>query len=132
MPDSVPAKSQLLHRTAKRWGDVRRNHNTEERACDSQNTHTHLSVFVSPPQQSLQSIHSLKHYKDAVNGCHHPWLHHTTNSNSQSFSLINIIKTLHLCMSPPGGGTLSLVAPHRPFFLRIKRSTADRYHLQTG
>lgn len=56
-----------------------------------------------------------------------------TNCHSQSLPLlsllINIIKTLHLHMSPPGGSTLSLVVPSGPSCLSTNPWRGDALHL---
>lgn len=45
-------------------------------------------------------------------------------------SLIYIIKTLHLCMSPPGGSILSLVAPPQAIIFFFENKDLSRRSLR--
>lgn len=90
-------------------------------------THTHTHRHTHPKKNTL----TLNSYRGRCTEW--LWSFLITSHNllltitANHSSLIKIIKTLHLCMSPPGGSTSSLVMPSRPSLMRINRSTGDQH-----
>ena len=130
-----PKDQPVYHRE----GDVSQNPNTGENVvglCFYTNKYTHTNTHTHTQRcVSLSATHTeLRGWCTEwplVNPDRFP--QPPTNCHSQSLHLlsllINIIKTLHLHMSPPGGSTLSLVVPSGPSCLSTNPWRGDALHL---